>query len=84
MEFEATPEFLERYEELDDGTIKCVDDALRRLLAEHSGAWARQNRVVGEGGAAWLIALRCLGDDFTLYWREGTDDSIILVLLLRK
>lgn len=84
MEFKATPEFFERYEELDDETAECVNDALRRLLAEHYGAWARQNRVVSEGGSAWLIALRCLGDDLAFYWREGTDDSIILVLLLRK
>lgn len=84
MEFVATPEFVERYEVLDNATAECVDDAIRRLLAEHRSAWARQNRVVGDDGSAWLIALRCPGSDLALYWHEGTDDSIILVLLVKK
>ena len=84
MEFVVTPEFVDRYEALDDATADCVDDAIRRLLAAHRSAWARQNRVVGEGGSAWLIAIKCSGDDFALYWREGTDESLVLLLLLEK
>lgn len=84
MRFQATPEFFERYEVLDDETAACVDEALQRLLVEHAGAWARQNRVVGDHGAAWLIAVRCRAGDFALYWRESDDDTIVLVLLLRN
>jgi len=84
MRFEATSEFVERYRHLDQQTLECVDEALSRLLDEHGGAWARQNRVVGAGGAAWLIALRCRDDDCGLYWREGTADSIVLLLLIRR
>jgi len=84
MEFVVTPEFVERYEALDDTKVECVDDAIRRLLADHRTAWARQNRVVGEGGSTWLIALSCSGENFALYWREATDESLILVLLLDK
>ncbi len=84
MEFAVTPEFVERYETLDDETVECVDEAIHRLLAEHRSAWARQNRVAGDHGSAWLIALRCSDDDIALYWQEGPDEEIILVLLLKK
>ena len=84
MEFVVTPEFVDRYEALDDATADCVDDAIRRLLTAHRSAWARQNRVVSEGSSTWLIAIKCSGDDFALYWREGTDESLVLLLLLEK
>lgn len=84
MEFTVTPQFVERYEALDDAKAACVDAAIRRLLVDHRSAWARQNRVVGEGASAWLIAIRCSGEDFALYWREATDESLVLLLLLDK
>jgi len=83
VEFQVTPEFLADYEALDDATAGCVDDTIRRLLGSHASAWARQNRVVGEGGWAWLIAIRCPEADLALYWREAADDSLELLLLLR-
>ncbi|MBU1227283.1 MAG: hypothetical protein KJ698_08750 [Actinobacteria bacterium] len=84
MEFTATPEFLEVYMVLDAPTAECVDAAIRRVLAEPDGAWARQNRVVGDRGSSWLIALHCLGVDLGLYWWQAEADSIELLLLLRR
>jgi len=85
MEFVASPEFFEVYEGLDNPTAECVDDAIRRVLAEPASAWARQNRVVGEHGSSWLIALRCGGTDFSLYWRQPEPaEPIELLLLLRR
>ena len=82
MEFEVTPEFVERYEQLDDAQVDCVDDAIRRVLAEPGSAWARQNRVLGENGSAWLVVVRCGGEDLAVYWRERTSQSLVLLLLL--
>ncbi len=85
MEFTATPEFIERYERLDDGAAKCIDRAIRRIVDEPSSAWARQNRVVGELGVAWLVWLRCPRGDFGLYWwqTEPTEPVQLLLLLSR-
>lgn len=82
MEFTVTPQFVDRYEALDDAQVECVDDAIRRLLAEPRSAWARQNRVVGETGSVWLIVIRCPGEDFALYWQETTRESLAPLLLL--
>jgi hypothetical protein len=82
VKFVVTPEFVQQYETLDDTTVACVDDTIRQLLINHRSAWARQNRVDGEGGAGWLIAVRCGEVDLALYWREHTDESIVLLLLL--
>jgi len=84
MEFTATPEFLEVYTILDDPTAECVDRAIRRVLVQPDSAWARQNRVVGELGSSWLIALRCHGHDLALYWRQVEAESVELLLLLRQ
>lgn len=82
MDFTVTPRFVERYRALDDAQVSCVDDAIRRLLGEPQSAWARQNRVVGEAGSAWLITVSCPGADLALYWREETAESLVLLLLI--
>lgn len=83
MEFMVTPEFVERYEHLDDSTASCVDDAIRRVVADPDSAWARQNRVVGEQGWAWLVVIRCDREDLALYWEQASpDDPLVFLLLL--
>ena len=82
MEFEVTPEFVERYESLDEEQVQRVDDVIRRLLAAPGSAWARQHRVVGENGSAWLVVIRGDGQDLALYWQEKTSQSLVLLLLL--
>jgi hypothetical protein len=82
MDFKVTPEFSERYDQLDDVEAECVDDAIRRVVADPQRAWARQNRVVGEKGWAWLVVVSCDGVDFGLYWQETVDEPIVFLLLL--
>ncbi len=82
MDFLVTPEFLEDYERLDDRAVDCVDRAIRRLVDDPSSAWARQNRVVGELGVAWLILLRCPREDYGLYWWQSEPTEPVQVLLL--
>ena len=85
MEFVASPEFLEVYRILDDSTAECVDEAIRRVLVQPESAWARQNRVLGELGSSWLVALNCQGNDLSLYWRQTEGAEVIeLLLLLRR
>jgi len=80
--FLATPEFREAYERPDVGTVTRVDDALRRSADGPSSAWARQNRVVGEQGSAWLIITRCGTGDYALYWDQPDPDGPVRLLLL--
>jgi hypothetical protein len=84
MKFEVTPEFVERYESLDEAQVQRVDGVIRRLLASPGSAWARQHRVVGENGSAWLVSIRGDGQDFALYWQEKTSESLVLLLLLDR
>jgi hypothetical protein len=85
VEFVVTPEFSTRYDALDDKAAECVDAVILRLLAESEGAWARQNRVVGENGWAWLIVITCPGgENLGLYWQTLSDESLVLTLLLDR
>jgi len=85
MELVATPEFREAYERLAYGVVERVDEALCHLLADPSSAWARQNRVVGEQGSAWLIIIRHPAGDCALYWDQPDPvGSIRLLLLLSR
>lgn len=78
----VTPEFVATYEHLTDEQAACVDAAIRRLLDSPRSAWARRSRVVGDNGAAWLVAVRCGDSILALYWRQESDGSIVLLLLL--
>ena len=81
MDFTATPEFLEQYEQPDHTVVECVDRAILRLSGDPASAWARQNRVVGDQEAAWLIVLQC-GEGLGLYWWQPVPTEPIHLLLL--
>ena len=82
MGFVATPEFVERYLNLDLASAACVDRAVVRLEAETAAAWARRNRVVGEQGAAWIVEVCCPAGTCRLYWDQPTPEGPLLLLLL--
>jgi hypothetical protein len=78
----ATPEFREAYERLAQATLEQVDQAILRLADNPSSAWARQNRGIGEQGAAWLIIIRCRTGDCALYWDQPDPTGPVQLLLL--
>ena len=83
MSVVATPEFHARYRVLPDRTAECLDAAILRILSEPDSAWARQNRVRGELGSAWLVVVKCDGEIWNVYWRwPRGDDPLQLLLLL--
>lgn len=82
IDYRVTEQFVETYEQLDDATAIEVDQTITRLLIEHTGAWARQGRVVGETGEAWIIELRSGQADLSLYWDYLGNRMILLILLL--
>jgi hypothetical protein len=55
---------------------------IARLLAEHTGAWARQGRVVGKYVEAWIIEIRAAQADLSLYWGYLGNHLIVLIVLL--
>jgi hypothetical protein len=84
MEFRATHEFLSAYRVVADAAVACVDDALERVLVDPSGAWARQSRVEGDKGGAWIVVVRCSGVDYHIYWRDSSDGRVEFLLLISR
>lgn len=82
VEFLATPGFREAYRRLDQRAADVVDEALHRLADDPSCAWARQNRVVGEQGSAWLIIIRHPTGECALYWDQPDPGGPLRLLLL--
>ena len=82
IDYRVTEQFVETYEQLNDATANEVDRTIARLLAEHTGAWARQGRVVGKYGEAWIIEIRAAQADLSLYWDYLGDHLIVLIVLL--
>lgn len=80
-DFRVTGDFIAIYESLDDDTAAIVDTTVMRLLEEHDTAWARQGRVAGDHGEAWILEIRTLSSDIALYW-DYLDDRLILLILL--
>jgi hypothetical protein len=82
MDFVFTDSFYATYESLSDGDVAIVDDAIRRLLQEHTGGWARQGRIDGELGGPWIVSLRSKSMDASLYWDYLDEDMIVLLALV--
>lgn len=82
MEFNVTPEFVDGYELLTGEAVELVDDAIRRVLADPGSAWARQNRVVGDDGWAWIVVVKGKDADLAVYWRQGPDETPLFLLLI--
>lgn len=81
VDFRVTDEFISTYESLDDDIAAVVDEAILRLMDDHAGAWARQGRVAGENGEAWIVEIRAGERDLALYW-DYLDDRLILLVVL--
>ncbi len=81
-DFKVTNEFVDTYESLDDGSAAVADQAIVRLMGEHAGAWARQGRVAGENGEAWIIEIRTDSCDMSLYWDYLDGQFILLAVLI--
>ena len=81
MDFVFTESFYATYESLGDGDVAIVDDAIRRLLQEHTGGWARQGRIDGELGGSWIVSLRSHSMDVSLYW-DYLDDNVMVLLAM--
>jgi hypothetical protein len=82
MDFVFSESFLRSYERLSDDKVVIIDDAILRLLADHDSAWARQGRVVGEVGSAWIITVAARNFDVSLYWDYYEEQSIVLLALI--
>lgn len=82
MDFVFTDSFYSTYESLSDEDVAIVDDAIRRLLQEHTGGWARQGRIDGDLGGSWIVSLRSRSIDASMYWDYLDDDRIVLLALV--
>jgi hypothetical protein len=84
MDYRVTAVFVEAYEYLHSATAVDVDAAIRRLLHDHQSAWARQGRVTGNGGAAWIIEVRTSASDVSIYWDYLDDQLMLLAALVNR
>ena len=82
MLFHVTSVFARSYDALDEEDAFVVDQVITRIVAEHDRAWARQNRVVGEEGEAWIVPGRSRRSEFRVYWTYLDDDVIVFLALL--
>ena len=82
MQFRVTEVFVELYDALDDADALLVDQVIFRITDEHDQAWARQNRVVGEAGDAWLVVSRSAQGEFKIYWTYSAKGVILFLALL--
>jgi len=82
MNFVFTSTFYATYESLDDNELVLVDEAIRRLLVDHSAAWARQGRIEGDRGSAWILTVRTSSLEASLYWDYHDDETLILLALV--
>lgn len=81
-DFRVTNAFVDSYETLEDETAAAVDEAVLCLLRNHSTAWARQGRVSGEDGGAWIIEIHTGAFSSWLYWDYLGDECVLLMLLI--
>jgi hypothetical protein len=79
----ATPEFRRAYESLGNRELRAVNAAVERLMVEHEAAWAREGRVEGDRGGAWLFSVRSGDTALAVYWDYVGEETLTLLLLLR-
>jgi hypothetical protein len=82
MQFRFTEVFAAAYDALDDADALLIDEVILRITDEHDQAWARQNRVVGEAGEAWLVVSRSAQGEFKIYWTYMDEDLVVFLALL--
>lgn len=82
MQFRVTEVFVESYEALADEDAFLVDEVITRIIDEHDQAWARQNRVVGEEGDAWIVIGHSTRSEFKVYWTYLGEEVILFLALL--
>jgi hypothetical protein len=82
MDFVVTETFYSTYESLTDDEVVPIDEAIQRLLTEHSTAWARQGRIEGDRGSAWILAVRTPSLEAALYWDYHDEANLVIVALV--
>lgn len=80
--FPVASVFYSTYESLSDEDVAIIDDAIRRLLQEHTSGWARQGRIDRDLGGSWIVSLRSGSIDASMYWDYLDDDRIVLVAVV--
>lgn len=87
MDFYVTHEFATAYDALSDAEAEELDEALERLLAEPSSAWARSGLLRAEAdeapyGDAWITRTSLDGTLRNVYWTSGDADTIVFLALV--
>lgn len=82
MDFVFTETFYATYESFTDDEAEPIDEAIRRLLVDHATAWARQGRIEGERGSAWILVVRSPSTETSLYWDYHDEENLILLAMV--
>lgn len=81
MDFVVAEGFYTSYEALSDKDAAVVDDCTRRLLTGPGSGFARQGRIEGESGGAWIITIMSSSISASLYWDYVDAERLILLAL---
>lgn len=84
MDFVFTETFYATYESLTDDEVVPIDEAIRRLLVDHSTAWARQGRIECERGSAWILVVRTPSIEASLYWEYHDEENLVLLAMVPR
>ncbi len=82
MDFVFTETFYATYESLSDRDVAPVDEGIRRLMVDHATGWARQGRIEGEKGNAWILTVVTRDLEASLYWEYQDAERILLLALV--
>ena len=52
------------------------------MMVDHASGWARQGRIEGDTGGAWIVTIAGREFEGAIYWDYRSDDEIILVALV--
>lgn len=82
MDFVFTETFYSTYESLSDQDVAPVDEGIRRLMVDHATGWARQGRIEGEIGSAWILTVVTRDLKASVYWEYQDAESVVLLALV--
>lgn len=82
MDFVVAESFYTSYKSLSNKEAAVVDDGIRRLLEGHRSGWARQGRIEGDSGGAWIVTVKSSTIAASLYWDYVDPEEIILLAIV--
>jgi hypothetical protein len=80
----VTEAFYSSYQAVTNSEARVIDAVIRRLLVDSLSGWARQGRIEGDIGSAWIVSAATQSKDVRLYWDYSDDENLVLLALVLR